>query len=355
MSEKDEVKRLHDIYHRLHPQVLSDFGDEVEKYWGSRWKANTTVGKLRTVLLHRPGREFLSVGKPTPWPPHEASLDAWRAMEKPDLEEMVEHHENLVKAYRDEGVRVVIRKSDPFDPPYQVKSIYTDDVCHSAVYGQVIFRMYDHIRRGEEVPTFQTLAEIGCPVVGMVVGNGMIEGGSVGWLDEKHLVVEVHYPRGNTGDPGVMRANEFGHEQFARIVRLQDPEVDVRFGPGYGTRKGTLHYSMIDRHTSIGDPAYYDPYLVEWMRVEMDWKFIVPPDELSSIDTRGFKKGPDTGVVLEPMKVLVPTGNPKATKWLESLGVEVVEVECSSLVRPRNSGSIHCCAGSLERDPEPCD
>jgi len=40
---------------------------------------------------------------------------------------------------------------------------------------------------------------------------------------------------------------------------------------------------------------------------------------------------------------------------LESIGVEVVDVECSSLVRPRNSGSIHCCAGSLIRDPEPAD
>ncbi len=343
------------MYNRLHPQVLSDFEEEMPKYWGGRWKANTTIGKLRTVLLHRPGREFLTVGQPTPWPPYESSLDAWRMPHKPDLEELIEHHENMAQAYRDEGVRVVIRKPDPNDPPYQVKSIYTDDVCHAAVYGQVILRMYDYIRKGEEVPTYQTLAEVGCPVVGMVVGDGMVEGGPCGWLDEKHLLIEVHYPRGNTGDPGVMRANESGHMQYARIVKIQDPEVDIRFGPGYGTRKGTIHYSMIDRHTSVGDPSFYDPYLAEWMRREMDWDFIVPPDDLVSIDTRGFKRGPGTGVVLEPMKILIPTGAPKAAKWLESIGVEVVELECSSLVRPRNSGSIHCCAGSLERDSEPAD
>ena len=112
---------------------------------------------------------------------------------------------------------------------------------------------------------------------------------------------------------------------------------------------------MIDRHTIVGDQSFYDPYLVEWMKKEMNWTFITPPGNLVSIDTRGFKKGPDTGVVLEPMKILVPTGNPKNTKWLESIGVDVVEVECSSLVRPRNSGSIHCTCGSLERDSEPCD
>ncbi len=62
---------------------------------------------------------------------------------------------------------------------------------------------------------------------------------------------------------------------------------------------------------------------------------------------------PETGVVLEPMKILVPTGDPEATKWFESIGIEVVEVECPSLVGPRNSGSIHCAAGSIIRDPEP--
>ena len=74
MKEVDMFKEntglsLHEQYMRHHPQVLSEFEEEMPKYWGKRWKANTTIGKLRTVLLHRPGKEFLSVGKPTPWPP----------------------------------------------------------------------------------------------------------------------------------------------------------------------------------------------------------------------------------------------------------------------------------------------
>ena len=354
-SGKSPAEKLREMYHTWHPQVLSDFEDEMPKYWGRRWKANTTIGKLRMVLVHRPGKEFLTVGKPTPWPPHGDSLDAWRMSFKPDLDELVEHHENMVKAYKDEGVEVLIRKPDPYDPPYQVKAIYTDDVCHAAVYGQLILRMYDQIRKGEEVPTYQTLAEAGCPVVGMIVGNGMAEGGPIGWLDEKHLLIGVHYPRANTQEPGVWRANEWGHEQYARIVKAQDPEVDVRICPGYGSRLGITHYRMIDRHTSVQDPKRIDPLLLNWIKSEMDWNFIVPPDEACTTGPQGQKIGPGTGVVLEPMKVLVPTGTPKATKWLESIGVEVVEVECSSLVRPRNSGSIHCCAGSIIRDPEPAD
>jgi N-dimethylarginine dimethylaminohydrolase len=340
-------------------QLLSDFGDEMDKYWGRRWKANTSVGRLRMVLLHRPGREFLSVGKPTPWPPHMSSLEAWGMKEKPDLDEMVRHHKNIVDAYEGEGVEVIIRKPDPYDPPYLVWSVDTDDSSYSAVYGRVVLRMLSASRRGEEVPTYQTLAEIGCPVVGMIVGNGMAEGGTIGWLDEKHLVIQIHGIYVNTREPEVMRANEFGFRQLERIVKLQDPEVDVRIAPGYGYRIGeaplNLSYQMIDRHTSVCDPKWLSPYLVDWMEAEMDWEFITPPDEVCRKYGVNIV-GPETGVVLEPMKVLVPAppaNDPKAIKWLESMGVEVVLVDCSSLVVPRRDGFFHCMAGSLIRNSEP--
>ena len=168
--------------------------------------------------------------------------------------------------------------------------------------------MYDHLRRGEEVPTFTTLARIGCPVVGMVAGKGMIEGGSVSWLDEKHLVIGVHYTRGNTRESDVTRANEFGHQQFAQIVRWQDPDVDIRFCPGYGGYLGLTHYLMIDKHTSVQDPKWLDHYLVDWMKAEMSWQFIPPPPELCYTDDGGLTWGPEVGVLLEPMKVLVPAG-----------------------------------------------
>jgi len=189
---------LREQYLKYHPQVLSSFEEELKRIWGRKWKANTNVGRLRMVLLHRPGPEFETVGQKTPFPPYESHLAAWRMAEKIPLDELVEDHLNLVDAYKAEGVEVVIRKPEDHDPPYQVKAIYTDDVCHPAVYGQVILRIYDWIRKGEERYTYQTLAEIGCPVVDMIMDKGMAEGGSIGRLDEKHLVIGVHFPRSNT-------------------------------------------------------------------------------------------------------------------------------------------------------------
>jgi hypothetical protein len=39
--------------------------------------------------------------------------------------------------------------------------------------------------------------------------------------------------------------------------------------------------------------------------------------------------------------------------WFESIGVDLVEIDVATLVRQRNSGSIHCTAGRLMKDSEP--
>jgi N-dimethylarginine dimethylaminohydrolase len=340
-------------------QMLSNFEEEMPRYWGRNWKANTTIGKLRMVLLHRPGKEFNSIGKPTPWAPHKTSFEAWGLYEKPNLDEMVKDHENVVNTFKDEGVEVVIRKPVPDNQLHQVFSIDTDDVSYPAVYGRVILRMLSEMRRGEEVPTFQTLAEIGCPVVGMIIGNGMAEGGTIGWLDEKHLIIQIHGVYSNTHEPEIMRANESGFNQLAHIVKLQDPEVDIRIAPGYGYRIGhsplNLTYQMVDKHTSVCDPKWISPYLVNWMEAEMDWNFIIPPEDVCRKYGTNIV-GPETGIVLQPGKILMPSppaSSKNGIKWLESIGIDVLEVDCSSIVTPRRDGFFHCTVSSLIRDKEP--
>ena len=79
--KKNTGLSLREQYLKYHPQVLSNFGDEMEKVWGRKWKANTNVGKLRMVLLHRPGPEFETIGQKSPFPPYESHLPAWRMAE----------------------------------------------------------------------------------------------------------------------------------------------------------------------------------------------------------------------------------------------------------------------------------
>ena len=68
-----------------HPRVLSEFREEMPRYWGRRWKANTTIRRLRMVLLHRPGREFQKRRLAHTLQPHGSSLEALRMAHRPDL------------------------------------------------------------------------------------------------------------------------------------------------------------------------------------------------------------------------------------------------------------------------------
>jgi N-dimethylarginine dimethylaminohydrolase len=330
----DRLERMYDTHH---PQVPTRFEEEVKKFWGKEWKSNTEIGRLRLVMMHRPSSEINIIK-----PPYED----WRWLGKPDLDRMVQEHERLVKAYRDEGVEVIIRKPEPRENARLVKSMYTEDPSFPAVRGMIIGRMYDDLRRGEELYTYQTLAEIGCPVVGIVHGTGMVEGGGLNWLDEKHLSIVVHHDRLNTCEPNVVVANEEGARQVERILKEQDPEVDVRIGPGYGGW-GSLWLWPIDKHTSISDPKLLDQTFVKWLKAEMKWTFLIPPRELSFMSV--------SGIALRPGKIIKPTGTPKGTKWLESQGIEVVEVDVTSLVAPENTGTIQCLTRELIRDPEPKD
>lgn len=324
-SEKNfgDLEYYEEVYEKWHPPLKTTFEEEVEKYWSRRWGANTEIGRLRTVLLHKPGEEIKSIKPP---------LEAWRYAEKPNLEEMTKDHEHLVQAFRDEGVEVVARKPERYKPPRLVKSIYCRDPSFSCRGGMIIGRMYDALRRGEEVFTAQTYLEIGCPVLGIVHGSGVVEGGSVMWLDETHLAI-------TTG----RRTNDEGVRQVTEIVKTSQPEVEVVKVPVYEAHE-PLH--MVDKHTALLNlwiqPLPY--WFIEYLRDELKMHLIKLPRRVEG-----------ACVAIRPGKVLIASDQTsrKLRRILEKEGIEVIELEIPSLVLPRNSGTIHCLTQNIIRDPEP--
>jgi len=173
--------------------MIDDYG----KAQGWEWGVNTEVGQLRKLLLHRPGREMLAVKEP---------YEEWRYGYKPDLEEMQRDYEVLRAAFEEEGVEIVERLPEEGPSPRLVKSIYTRDPSFAVPGGVIVGRMYDRLRRGEERYTMQTLVAIGCPVLSVVNGVGTVEGGSVMWIDPKHLAIGLSW-----------RINEEGASQVAEV------------------------------------------------------------------------------------------------------------------------------------------
>ena len=100
----------------------------LERWWGRNWGCTTDVGRLRVVLMHRPGEEVNIVDT-------SKRLDSnafgdeqtgwyWRGTEGPDLAAMQAQHDAYTAVLRSEGVEVVYLDEAG---PGRMKSCYTRD------------------------------------------------------------------------------------------------------------------------------------------------------------------------------------------------------------------------------------
>ena len=315
-------ERLSDVYYRHHPPMGTGFLEDMELVWGGEWGVDTEVGRLRKVLLHRPGREMLAVREP---------YEEWRHDSKPDLEEMRRDYGALRAALEEEGVEVVERLPEEGPRPRLVKSIYTRDPSFAVPGGVIVGRMYDRLRRGEERYAMQTLAAVGCPILRTVNGFGTAEGGSVMWIGPKHLAIGLSW-----------RVNEEGAGQVAEVVWAADPEVEIDAEPIFGGHIDDL-ICMVDVKTAAVQREGLAYSMYEWLR-DAGLNIIERPRDVYV-----------AGVAVRPGRVICAAGPGKeeGIRLLERNGVDVVAIDIPSLVEPRNSGSIHCLTMPMLRDPEP--
>jgi N-dimethylarginine dimethylaminohydrolase len=245
MSEFDH--RYNMLIERFASEPEPGFETEAEQrfVWGRAWGCNSDVGRLRMVLMHRPGEEMRVVDTL----PHIPELNAfgdpttgayWRGDVRPTLQEQQAQHDALVVALREEGVEVVyLRRA----APGRHKSIYTRDSCIAVQGGAIVTRMGPRIRRGEEAPVTETLGGIGMPILRTIHGAGLMEGGSFAFIRPDVAVVGVS-----------SRVNEEGARQLEQVLAVQGTRLIRVQIPGY-----RLHidgaFVMIHHDVAIVNPT----------------------------------------------------------------------------------------------------
>ncbi|MDD3445378.1 MAG: arginine deiminase family protein [Zavarzinia sp.] len=324
----DRICEFGSIYAQAHPPLTTRFEEEVGKYWGRNWGVTSEVGHLRTVLVHQPGPEIEAIEEP---------LVRWRYTEKPVLAEMQAAFGRLCASLRDEGVEVIVRKPEAGARPRLVKSIYTRDPSFTVQGGVIIGRLYDALRRGEEIYTAQTYAELGCPILHTLNGSATMEGGSVVWVTPKHLAIGVT-PRGNAE----------GARQVREVVNAAAPEVDVCFVEvDHPSGHLDVPLTMVDVRRAVLDRRCVPDWFGDWLAKEAKVEVIDKPPGTYIEGT----------VVLRPGRVLYDDGiqeeRRRGRALLKGLGLEVVPVNLDTLTFPRNSGTLHCLTMPMIRDAEP--
>lgn len=335
MSEQ-ETWSAYQAYMNLHrripgePEPAFEQPAMLEKVWGRRWGINNDVGKLRLALVCRPGKEWepmMSGGTyaedAQAWIGPD-SMWYWKDRERPDLAKAQAQHDAMTDALRAEGVEVVYLK-DPL--PHMTKSVFTRDPAIIVKGGAIICRTGVSYRRGEELPTLRTLAQLGMPILHTIHGTGLMEGGSFLWLNDRTAVVSVGH-----------RSNAEGARQLAEVLSTLGVELLCVDNLGYG-----LH---IDGSIVMVD---VDKALV--FVQDLPWWFLMRLEELGIHIVEADPRDGGMGVnclAVRPGRVIMSSHARRSAERLEQAGAKVVLVDYDEI--HKSGGGVHCSTLPLIRN-----
>ena len=327
--------------HYRYNQTIKLFGAEAEPafetpeqqeaVWGRRWGCDSDVGRLRLVLMHRPGNEMNVIDPAKRIAEIGAFGDPeagwyWQSDEIPPLAEMQAQHDGLVAALQNEGVEVAFLEGVADG---RIKSCYTRDSALAVKGGAVVCRMGPRLRRGEEAVATRTLANLGVPILRTIHSTGMIEGGSFAWIDAETAVL------GRS-----IRVNEEGARQLEEVLATQGVELIRVDLAGYDIHIDGA-FVMIDVGLALIDPERLPyPFLKRLEALGVRTIEITPADSSWIVNC----------LAVRPGRVIMPEGASNRTlDLLARHGVEMVTLPYDKMAL--NGGGIHCSTCPLIRDP----
>ncbi len=312
------------------------FNEELPKIWGKKWGAQSEIGKMKEVLCQRPGPQIAPKDRALPW----------YAIRRPiDAEKATQESINFTDILEREGVKVHygMAPDNVMGPYVHLQRIWaTRDPGFVVNGGAIVNRMSLPFRRGDEFWWTKKIAELGCPILYTVHGNGTFESGNVVWLDPQHICI------GRS-----LRTNQDGIDQVSYILsRVGVEEIEVVDIPGFykliqWPSGGFAHLDCVFCYVDDGVGAIYPPG-VPFSFLEYLLSYEINLIEVPPSEGQGFA----TNVVaLEPGKIVMLEGFPETQKGLESAGVDCITVNMDNFIL--SGGGPHCASAPLIREPGP--
>lgn len=304
---------------------------ELEASWGRAWGLSNDVGRIRSILMHRPGPE-MGVVDPSKRIDRIGSYgdldEHWyfQSEEPPDVPAMQAQHDALVAALERRGVEIIYQE-DVGDR--MLKAVYTRDPLQMVKGGAIVNRMGTRIRRGEELVTTRTLAKHGIPILRTLNGSAVMEGGTFAWLNDRTAVIGC----------GV-RVNREGARQVGEVLAAQGVELIVIDLVGYDIHLD-VGFLMVDADLALVSPMNLPHAFLRTLKdLGIDTVEITPEDDGWIVN----------GLAVAPRELLIPAGASERTlEELDRKGVtwEVIPYDKVHL----NGGGLHCSTTPLIRDP----
>lgn len=296
----------------------ASFEEQMPQLWGD-WGCCSECGRLRAVLLHRPGAEIATVTDPA------AAL----FIERMDLERARAQHDALADLYRQNGVQVHYISNVPLNRP---NAVFARDLVAMTPEGAIVARMGTSVRRGEERYAAEALGRLGVPIVRTITGTATFEGADLMWANRDLAFVSIS--RRTNPEGAQMVAAELRRMGVGEVVFVHVPYAE-------GHLDGFMNFPT--RNTAVVFPVQVPFTVIEALH-RHGFRLI----EIDSIQEIRWGCGLNF-VALEPGRVIMPAaGNVEVPAKLRAAGIECIEIVLDELMK--GGGSVHCMTAFLKRD-----
>jgi len=321
------------------PIFGTDYLDDLKANWGEEWGPKSPFGKMRKVMVGRPGEEQK----------HELIGQDLQLFNLPegatDLAKFQKEHQSLVDALEAEDIEVVyLDQGQPFIGTYGIPLRTVPYTRETLVVrgGAIICRPTVAYKKGMEVYHARRLMELGCPILHTIHGKGAYEASNLVWIDDTSVILAVG-----------LRGEMEGLRQVEGILRgLGVEDIHIAHLPGYmGTRKhqvgGTSGIFHLDMTFGM---AYYN--------IAVLWPGGVGYDTIMWLESKGIDSielsdeelhlcAPNL-LAIAPKKVIVSGIGLNMTAELRKRGIEVIELDLSEFAKC--GGGPTCMTLPLIRD-----
>jgi len=294
------------------------------------------IGRLRAVLVHRPGPEFELIDERDP--------GKWLMSWKPDLEKALEEYDELVRTIMEESGAEVIYLREPSEG----WSIFPVNQCYVRDHGFMTREGFVAAnppppREFEEFFTMMRLLEFGVPVIFKVHGGGRMEAGDVMYLDHETLLV------GNSSMPYCP-----GYRRWPARTNRE----------GYGQLKGFLEGHLVKEVILVehGEMHLDGVFNVASHNVAAACDKMVSGEFIRAVEKKGFEviRVPEeeqrtlatNWLCVKPGKVIFIDGeemNVRTRRALEKAGIDVVGIKMPNLLG--GDGGPRCLTMPIHREP----
>jgi len=297
----------------------SPFEKQMPQVWGD-WGCSSEIGRLRAVILHRPGPEIENLPQ---------DLSSVLFMERMDPIRAGEQHDAMAEIYRQNGVAVHYIEKMPLNKP---NGMFARDLAAMTPEGLIIARPGTMVRRGEERYLAETAASLGVPILRTIAGSGTFEGADLYLVNRDLAVISLS-----------RRTNEAGAQQVkAELERMGWGEI-LTVDIAYSEAHIDGQFGVLDRDLAIVYTRQAPFRLVDALR-RHGFRILEVESEEDVIHGFGLNFVP-----LEPGRILTPKAeNQNVAKMMRQAGVEVIQVDVTEIMK--GGGSVHCMTQPIKRD-----